>query len=67
MLGKETLPFLNETMTVFRGEETQRGVILEPNPKESLALITQSKGRRPDSFRGVGGGSETATGDKDSL
>lgn len=66
VLGKE-LSSLNKTMAVLRGEVSQRRLMLKPTAAEISALTTQSNGRKPDPFGGMGGGKEAAMGDKDSL
>ncbi|KAK8336802.1 hypothetical protein V6Z12_A09G144400 [Gossypium hirsutum] len=46
ILGKEELPSLNETIAIVRAEEGRRGVMVENNQVDSLALVTNAVNER---------------------
>ena len=41
VLGKEEVPSLNEIIAIIRGEEGQRGVMMEPQLTDGSALVTK--------------------------
>ena len=41
VLGEEEVPPLNETITIIHGEEGWRGVMMEPQSIDHLALVTK--------------------------
>ena len=42
VLGKEEVPSLNKTIVIIHGEERQRGVMMEPQLTNGLALVTKN-------------------------
>lgn len=46
ILGKETMPALEETISLIRAEESRRNVMLESQPEDGSALVIYSESQR---------------------
>ena len=44
ILGKPEVPCFNEVVALVRGEESRRGVMLEPQATDSSAMVASGKG-----------------------
>ena len=46
ILGKEEVPSLNEVISLFRAKKSQRGIMLEPQPIDSSALVASGDNKQ---------------------